>query len=184
MAGRRSDPGIDRPRARPPAQEGQFGHGRGRRSASLAKAPGRPPHAQLQPTARAAKQLDFPLNALAESLPLVLADVLLRQSQKPLSEHSLLCRDSPYPHLHEDIRDCILDTGLNTCHTHFVGGFLVGFELDFGGVSDGGSSVPATFFRCLPPGLPNNRWIASWLVKSCALRLGLGNGQVSLCYGR
>ena len=41
--------------------------------------------------------------ALAESLPLVLADVLLRQSQKPLSEHSLLCRDSPYPHLHEDI---------------------------------------------------------------------------------
>src|SRR5260370_40149558 len=103
MAGGRSDPGIDRPRSRPLAQEGPFGQGRRRRSSSLVKERGGPPHAQLQPAARMAKQLDFPVNALAESLPFVLADILVRPSQKPLPERSLLCRDSPYPHLHETI---------------------------------------------------------------------------------
>ena len=49
-----------------------------------------------------AKPLDFQVNALTEALPFVPADILFPQSQKPLTERSLLCPDSPYPHLHDD----------------------------------------------------------------------------------
>ena len=50
-----------------------------------------------------AKQLDFQVNALTESLPFVPVDVLFSKSQKALPERSLLCPTPPYPHLHEYI---------------------------------------------------------------------------------
>src|ERR1700687_3742 len=101
MAGRRSDPGIDRPRARPLAQEGQFGQGRRRHSSSLVKERGGSPHTQLQLPPRTAEPAD-PGNLVVN--PLVGAtDVLVKGYGQILEPVAGPGRHSPHPHLHEDI---------------------------------------------------------------------------------